>query len=168
MAISDARSDPRQAADIAQSIGYVPRSILCVPLFYNDQVIGVLELLDKDGAASFSADDMEALGLFANQAAVAIEQSLTHRNLVALISEVLRSLSGVPEAHKQELRDAAPAFARSVEEDAAYRQALELARLVRDIVWQGERELAVCRSILTSFADYLKSQPKLFSDLGAF
>src|SRR5436190_12662437 len=47
MAISDAQHDPRQASDIAQSVGYVPQSILCVPLFYNEEIIGVLELLDK-------------------------------------------------------------------------------------------------------------------------
>src|SRR5207245_1557500 len=75
MAISDAQRDPRQASDIARSVGYVPQSILCVPLFYNDQIIGVLELLDKADASSFTAADMETLGLFANQAAVAIEQS---------------------------------------------------------------------------------------------
>src|SRR5215207_8419633 len=61
MAISNAENDPRQAADIAQSVGYAPQSILCVPLFYEDQVIGVLELLDKEGAPSSSASDMEDL-----------------------------------------------------------------------------------------------------------
>src|SRR5215207_4988032 len=39
MAISDARSDPRQAADIAESVGYQPESILCVPLFYDEEII---------------------------------------------------------------------------------------------------------------------------------
>ena len=34
MAVSDAERDPRQAADIARSVGYTPQSILCVPLFY--------------------------------------------------------------------------------------------------------------------------------------
>src|SRR5919112_4866456 len=92
MAISDAASDPRQAADIAESVGYVPQSILCVPLFYNEQVIGVLELLDKEEASSFSATDMEHLALFADQAAVAIGQSRTNRNLAALLGEVLASL----------------------------------------------------------------------------
>ena len=33
---------------------------------------------------------MSTLGLFANQAAVAIEQSRTHRNLAALLTELLR------------------------------------------------------------------------------
>ena len=36
MAISDASSDPRQAADIAKRVGYEPESILCVPLIHNE------------------------------------------------------------------------------------------------------------------------------------
>src|SRR5829696_4934938 len=46
MAIKDARGDPRLASDIADSVGYVPETVLCVPLFYGDNVIGALELLD--------------------------------------------------------------------------------------------------------------------------
>jgi GAF domain-containing protein len=159
MAVSDAQSDPRQAADIARSVNYLPSSILCVPLFYNDQVTGVLQLLDKLNAPSFSASDMEILGIFANQAAVAIEQSHTHRNVAALIGEVLRSLQGLPEHDRERLRAGAKEFAASVEESAAYRQALDLARLVQEIAWQGEGELRACRAILESFAEYLRQRP---------
>jgi GAF domain-containing protein len=166
IAISDAQSDPRHAADIAQSVGYVPQSILCVPLVYNDEITGVLELLDKKGAPSFGSEDIELLGYFANQAAVAIEQSRTHRNLVALIGEVLDSLGGVPEHQKDALRQEASAFARFTESDPKYRQALDLARLVQDISWQGEAELHVCRTILGSFADYLSAKAATFEGIG--
>jgi GAF domain-containing protein len=159
MAVSDAQDDPRHASDIAQSIGYVPNSILCVPLFYNDQVIGVLELLDKEGAPSFSAADMETLGLFANQAAVAIEQSRTHRNLVALMGEVLQSLADLPEHDRSRLQQETRSFVGAVEEDVTYRQALDMARLVQEIVWHGEREAQACATILRGFADYLRSRP---------
>ena len=95
MAISDAKSDPRQAADIAQSVGYEPESILGVPLFYEEEVVGVLELLDREGAPSYSSADMATLGLFANQAAVAIEQSRARGNLAALLGEALGTPSRV-------------------------------------------------------------------------
>src|SRR5436305_2025536 len=83
----------RQAADIAQSVGYRPKSILCVPLFLDDEIIGVLELLDKQGAPAFNVGDMEALGYFANIAAVAIEQSRTQQDLMRLIGEVVAETS---------------------------------------------------------------------------
>jgi GAF domain-containing protein len=159
MAISDVERDPRLAPDIAGAIGYMPQSILCVPLSYNGRITGVLEFLDKEGAPSFSAKDMEILGLFANQAAVAIEQSRTHQNLVALMSEVLASLGGVAEERKARLAAGAPAFAHRVEADPAYADALDLARLVQEIVWQGDAERRACQGILEQFAAYARARP---------
>jgi GAF domain-containing protein len=166
MAISDAQQDPRQASDIARSVGYTPQSILCVPLYYNDEITGVLELLDKEGAPSFDAADMHLLGLFANQAAVAIEQSRTHRNLASLVAEVLESLGNVPEHQKAALQPGIKTFAGNMEGDPSYRQALELARLVQEIAWQGESELKACRAILVSFAEYLRSRPAILNETG--
>jgi GAF domain-containing protein len=166
MAVSDAESDPRQAADIARSVGYTPQSILCVPLFYHDRVIGVLELLDKEGAPSFSATDMEDLGLFASQAAVAIEQSRTNRNLAALLGEVLQSIGGATDAGRQELQERTRAFAEGLEEDATFGRALDLARLVQEIAHQGENELNGCQAILRGFAGYLRSRAEPIGEMG--
>jgi GAF domain-containing protein len=166
MAVSDAESDPRQAADIARSVGYTPQSILCVPLFYREQIIGVLELLDKEDAHSFSVEDIEELSLFANQAAIAIEQSRTNRNLVALLGGVLESLGQTADGQRQVLQERARAFAERLEEDGTFGQALDLARLVQEIAHQGENELKGCQAILRGFAQYLRSKPDSIGELG--
>lgn len=158
MAISEASQDARQASDIAEQIDYRPDSILCVPLFYNDQVIGVLELLDKEGAPSFSPADIDALFLFGNQAAVAIEQSRTQASLSALLSEVLASLEGLSDGQRQWLQERGEAFAASQEEDTTYRTALELARLVQEIAARGAPEVMLCRHILQGIAGYTRSK----------
>src|SRR5229473_2833696 len=97
--------DPRQAREIGESVGYVPRTILCVPLFYADRVIGVLELLDKAGEATFTMLDMHVLGLFANMAAVAIEQSRTRENLSTVVTEMVLGFTSdtLPEEQRQQL-----------------------------------------------------------------
>ncbi len=156
IAISEAAADPRTATDIAESVGYRPDSILCVPLFYDDEVIGVLELLDKEDGSSFSADDIESLGLFANQAAVAIEHSRVHTSLGSLIGDVLRSVGGGEELRM--LEPDASAFASRMERDPTSRQALALARLVHEIASAGEREAQACNAILESFAEYLRGR----------
>jgi GAF domain-containing protein len=160
MVVSDAQHDPRQASDIARMVGYTPKSILCVPLFYRDDVIGVLELLDKEGAESFGTADMELLGLFAGLAAVAIEQSRTQRNIGALLRQVLEPLGGASEEEAREMDERARSFVDGIDEDPAYRRALDLARLVQEIAHRGEREVQVCRVILTGFAEYLRSWPQ--------
>jgi len=152
MAISDAQRDSRQAADIARGVGYAPDSILCVPLYYGDDVIGVLELLDKEGAPSFGTADMAMLGLFANQAAVAIEQSRIHVDLAALLDERLRGVGSAA------LGERTSAFAERAQGAVGYGRSLELARLVREISHRGDAESSACHVILEAFAEYLRSR----------
>jgi len=159
MIVADADRDPRQAADIARTAGYTPRSILCVPLLYTDRVIGVLEVLNKQDARSFTPADMETLGLFAKQAGVAIEQSFTIRNVSELLTVSLDDLPGSTDEQKRALQHGARRFARHLKGAPLYDRALDLAALVREIAWSGESELRLCETILRSFAEYLRSRP---------
>jgi len=158
MAISNVEQDPRHASHIAESVGYMPQSILCVPLQYNGEVIGVFELLDREDGASFSPADIELLDQFAGQAAVAIEQSRTFRNLVPMIGRTLEELELLPQEQQGPLRERVEAFTRSVEETRSFQQTLELARLIQHVASQGEPEYRLCRQVLESFSDYVRSQ----------
>ena len=57
--VNDARSDPRHSTEIADQVGYHPRSVLCVPLRLGDGQ-GALELLNKaHGRSNFTDDDLK-------------------------------------------------------------------------------------------------------------
>jgi GAF domain-containing protein len=155
LAVSDVQEDERWAAEIGERVGYTPESILCVPLFYEDAVIGVLELLDKEGATSFDDEDITTLSLFANQAAVAIEQSRVQQGAGALVASVLRSVvTDGDESLERDIRE----LSASLEEDELFRRSLRLAELVHEIGREGERELDACQQILESFAAYLRGR----------
>jgi GAF domain-containing protein len=155
LAVAEASSDPRWAKDIGERVGYVPESIVCVPLFYEDRVIGSLELLDKEGAPSFTPADLHALSLFAHQAAVTIEQSRTRLHAGALLAAAFGE-EGVDGAVGQQLRG----FGKLIDQDPTFRSALELARLVRGVARAGDRELHACREILRNFTEYVRAQPR--------
>jgi GAF domain-containing protein len=165
MAISNAQHDPRHAADIARRVGYAPESILCVPLFHADEVIGVFEMLDKSSAASFTLMDMELLGLFANQAAVAIEQSRAQRNLTSLVAGALALLAATSVEQTQVLNQRARSVAIGIEDDPDYQRAVHLAGMVQAIAHSGEGETRACEAILRDFADYVRSRPRGGGDL---
>jgi GAF domain-containing protein len=59
----------------------VPRSVLAVPLQTERDMLGVIELLDQRDDGPAGRRDMELLGLFANQAAMAIEASRVFSSL---------------------------------------------------------------------------------------
>lgn len=167
IAISDADADPRQAADVARQVGYKPKTILCVPLLYQDRIIGVLELLDRLDGASFSARDMSTLGLFANQAAIAIIQSRTRASGVALMRDLIVSFDpDHPPRTPLHARAEQLVASASLVDGAGYQEALALAALVQEIVWHGDRESQACRAILESFAAYLRERTDAFGQLG--
>ncbi len=157
MAISNASHDPRQAADIAERIGYWPEGIICVPLIYSDRIIGVLELLDKAGGEPFSSTDLQTLGLFANLAAVAVELSRSYGSLTVLVSSMMASLGATADERVQ-LQERVQAFATRSETSAAHRRTLDIAELMHEIAEHGDQELDVCQGILESFAGYLRSR----------
>jgi GAF domain-containing protein len=71
--IEDVTKDPRFAGDVAETTGYVPKGLMAAPLLGEEAVLGVLSVLDRPKRAGFSLMEMDLLGLFANQAAIAIE-----------------------------------------------------------------------------------------------
>jgi GAF domain-containing protein len=92
LAISDVRQDPRFGRDVAESTGYVPRSLIAVPLVDDHGTIGVLEVLDKRNEATFSLQDVELAGVFARQAAIAISASRVERDVATLLSTAASTL----------------------------------------------------------------------------
>jgi GAF domain-containing protein len=92
IATSNVTQDARFDQEFAKSTGYVPNSILATPLLSEDRIIGVMEVLDKIDAASFGIHDMELLGMFANQAAMAIDLSQQMENIEEALARGLRKL----------------------------------------------------------------------------
>ena len=72
-AVPDCRSDPRFAARIAQGTGYVPYTMLVVPLERGGRPIGALAILDRRDGRAYRGDDLEPARLFADLAVKALD-----------------------------------------------------------------------------------------------
>jgi len=73
LVIEDVLTDPRFSRETAESTGFVPKGLMAVPLLHEERALGVLEVLDRPKEAKFTLAEMELLGLFANQAAIALD-----------------------------------------------------------------------------------------------
>jgi GAF domain-containing protein len=73
LVIEDVLTDPRFSRETAESTGFVPKGLMAVPLLHDERVLGVLEVLDRPQDTRFTLAEMELLGLFANQAAIALD-----------------------------------------------------------------------------------------------
>ena len=73
LVVDDLTADTRFSREAAESTGYVPRGLMAVPLLVEERALGVLEVLDRPADSTFTLAEMNLLGLFANQAAVALD-----------------------------------------------------------------------------------------------
>jgi GAF domain-containing protein len=87
LVIEELEQDPRFAREAAESTGFVPQGLMAVPLLHEERALGVLEVLDRPQEAAFSLKEMELLGLFANEAAIALDLLQRAREARAVLEE---------------------------------------------------------------------------------
>jgi GAF domain-containing protein len=164
IAVSDVQRDARFNREFAEATGYVPRSILATPLLSGERVIGVMEVLDKIDGASFGMQDMELLGIFAAQAALAIDQSQQIAGIgEALVLGLKRLAAADASAGSPELLAALEqgSTRRAAEADRSQtRDILALADLFHDIGALGGAERQACLQVLGAFATYARSRKR--------
>jgi len=122
LVIEDVTEDPRFAKDFAEGTGYVPKGLMAVPLLHEERVLGVLEVLDRPQRSQFSLVEMDLLGLFANQAAIALDLLRRARHAEEVLAasgdgaEVVARLATTLESLEEEERDAALRLLSGLEE----------------------------------------------------
>lgn len=160
LAVANAQDDPRHARDVAEKSGYLPTTILAVPVMSPDgETVGVLELLDRQGQPTYSLADMELLGTFAEQIALVLDLRRSQVSLGALVGRALASLGGISPAIERHIADRTATFAASVEADPVSRRTVALAELVAAIAGRGPAEFDACVGVLEAFAGYLRATP---------
>ena len=110
LVIDDLQNDPRFARDVAENTGYVPQGLMAVPLLHEERALGVLQVLDRPSNSRFSLAEMELLGLFATQAAIALDllasarrarAALDGRGDMAAVARLAAALDGLEEDRRE-------------------------------------------------------------------
>ena len=107
LVIEDVVSDPRFSRETAESTGFVPKGLMAVPLLHEERALGVLEVLDRPRDAHFTLAEMDLLGLFAGQAAIALDLLQRARRARAAVEgegdlEVIARLAAKLEGRRDE------------------------------------------------------------------
>ena len=81
--VLDAAQDPNFAPGVDQASGMVTRSIVCAPMSFSDEVVGAVELINKEGGdGCFAKSDAQLLRILAASAGLAIcNQRLAARQI---------------------------------------------------------------------------------------
>jgi signal transduction histidine kinase len=89
--VNDTSKDARFQGDISKG-EFQTTSVLAVPLITRDQVIGVLEVLNKRDGTLYVNEDMELLATFAGQAAIALENARQYQSVDLQLNQRLQEL----------------------------------------------------------------------------
>jgi GAF domain-containing protein len=93
LAVADVGADPRFERGTAERTGYVPRSLLAVPLVDDDGVIGVMEWLDRADGSPFDLADLEVATRVAAAATATARATRLERETGRLLERTLRALA---------------------------------------------------------------------------
>jgi Nif-specific regulatory protein len=91
--VNDVENDKRHSRKIPKQVGYPSKNMLAVPMRVKDECIGVIELLNKTGDNFFTQDDLDWLEIFANQAALALQNAKSFEKAQTEISHLQNELS---------------------------------------------------------------------------
>jgi len=99
--IADVDQDKRHFKKLDQTTHFLTRNILCVPLVLYDQIIGVLEVINKR-EGNFTQNNLDLLSSIASYAAIAIQNARLHENVLAERDKVIEAEE---QARKELARD---------------------------------------------------------------
>ncbi|MCT9006123.1 GAF domain-containing protein [Streptomyces rhizosphaerihabitans] len=121
--VDDVSVEPSFAKDVAESTGYVPRSIVAFPLIKDDAPVGVMEVLDYELDEERGIGCLEFVAPFAGQASIVLQ--LVERDRT--VGEAVEA-----DAELRELAALTSAFSALSEEKR--QTAVRLLRLIRELM----------------------------------
>ncbi len=105
--VNNTADDPRWFSGLDEATDFTTQSILCAPMITRQEVIGVLEIVNKLDGSLFDEDEAELLLALASQAAIAITNSrlyaATRRQAeeVAALLETSQAISSTPDLEQR-------------------------------------------------------------------
>ncbi|MDD5630013.1 MAG: GAF domain-containing protein, partial [Elusimicrobia bacterium] len=102
--VNDTRTDPRFAGKFDKASGFVTKSLLCVPMEYRGELVGVVEVLNKR-SGPYTQEHIGLLSSLASLASVAITNAKVISEQKNFFSHIMELLVGVIETTKPNMTE---------------------------------------------------------------
>ncbi len=102
--VNDTKSDPRFAGKFDKASGFTTRSLLCVPMLFRGELVGVVEVLNKR-SGTYTEGHVGLLSSLANLASVAIVNAKIMAEQKNFFSHVLELLTAAIETSRPGLEN---------------------------------------------------------------
>ncbi|MGH9946136.1 MAG: GAF domain-containing protein [Pyrinomonadaceae bacterium] len=152
MAITDVGGDETFYAEVDKETGYSTQTILATPLRHGDDVIGVLEFINRRGDppfAAFTPEEMDRAATFAD----AIASLVNAYQSAKLFRDLGERMLSAEDQDAASIR----AWLEGVRTSAAHREMMDLALLVREVASSGDATRVLAKEILESVIRFSES-----------
>lgn len=151
VALADIAADPRFDREMATKVGYIPGSVLACPLMEDGEVVGVIEMFDKQGGETFSVRDMEVASAFAAQAGAALAGTRVQHDLPALLTRALNEIEPGLGSDRIQAIISEVTNGLDANSGSSFWTLVDRVSRLRDM---GENELELVGDILDAVADH--------------
>ncbi len=164
--ISDAQSDFRLDGDLMRSLGV--RSLMAVPLWSSNTMIGLLTAVNKNGGACFDKHDLRLFTVFSNLVSAALQNA-------SLYNDLKNKMDELKTAQEQLVRSTKMAAIGELSANVAHEinnpltsvlgytthllKTLEMPEPSRKILGMMEQETLRVRKIIRNLLDFARQRP---------
>lgn len=135
--VEDARSDERWYGKVDKTMQFITRNLLAVPMKVHNQVIGVVEAINKREGTRWTDDDINTLMALADQAAIAVQNARLFQQsdfIAEMVHELRTPLAAIKASTALLLRPTLPDDLRQEIVRTMQAEAERLARLTTDFL----------------------------------
>ncbi|HUE39708.1 MAG TPA: sensor domain-containing diguanylate cyclase [Candidatus Binatia bacterium] len=91
--LDDVAGDPRHFTGVERQTGFVPRTMICVPMISKNELRGVIQIINKVDGSAFTEPELQLAQTLADHAAIAIENASLYRQ--AYVASITDDLTGL-------------------------------------------------------------------------
>jgi len=171
--VNDTAKDKRFFRKADKKTGFITKNILCVPVLSRNEIIGVIQALNKkDGL--FSKRDLELLTSLSDQIAIALENASLHEELKKTFIQVVESLAEAIEkrdpytgGHTKRVVKYSLMIADEMGLSSEERDKLRMAALLHDIGKIGVDDSILKKTTQLDKAEFeiMKTHPSIGADI---
>ncbi|MFA6989283.1 MAG: HD domain-containing phosphohydrolase [Candidatus Gastranaerophilaceae bacterium] len=167
--IKNAYVDPRFNKEIDKKTGYKTKTILCMPIRnINHEIIGVFQVLNKQGRSYFTNDDEDLLIAIGSSAGIALENARLFtkqqqmleeqkRSFISFINTLARSIDArdkITSGHSLRVTKYTALISNHMKMSDKDIEILEHASLLHDIGKIGIKDSVLCKEGKLTFEEY--------------
>ena len=138
--VPDASNDPRFFKKADKNSGFITRSMICVPMRLKDEVIGVIQVLNRTGDIPFNDHDVEILEAIANQAVSSLDNARLYENIqrvylstVEVLATAIDAKDPYTHGHSRRVTDYSVAIAEEMGLAKTELETVRYAGLLHDV-----------------------------------